>query len=321
MATTTIEDILGNTVAFRGASGVGATGVQGASGIGGATGITGASGPRGATGATGIVAPWTKITSTTTLSANAQYIIDTSGGSFQVTLPASPTVGNVVVIQDGANWTTYPLTVLQNGSTIEGQSTNLVLNVGGVLVYLLYDGTTWQVSATVGAAGASGVQGASGFSAGSTGAQGASGAAGPAGATGPGATGALTQGYVNDIPAPAFLNDISTQFDGRNSAFDLYTDTTAVTSLAASVNLQVVVNGLMYKPYIKEITYPWITEVNNYGFRSFRLALAGATGVQQVVFSTPPKSGSDSVLMVINNNSNVQTKKYPYSAMTIALGD
>ena len=138
MPTTTIQDIIGNTVAFRGASGVGATGIQGASGIGGATGINGASGARGATGATGIVAPWTRITSATTLSANAQYIIDTSGGSFQVTLPASPSVGNVVVIQDGANWTTYPLTILQNGSTIEGQADNLVLNVGGVLVYLLY---------------------------------------------------------------------------------------------------------------------------------------------------------------------------------------
>ena len=321
MPTTTIQDIIGNTVAFRGASGVGATGIQGASGIGGATGINGASGARGATGATGIVAPWTRITSATTLSANAQYIIDTSGGSFQVTLPASPTVGNVVVIQDGANWTTYPLTVLQNGSTIEGQATNLVLNVGGVLVYLLFDGTTWQVSATVGSAGASGAQGATGFSSGATGAQGASGVAGPAGATGPGATGALTQGFVNDIPAPAFLNDISRQFDGRTSNFKLYTDTTAVTTLSASVNLQVVVNGLMYKPYIKEITYPWITEITNYGFRSFRLAMTGATGIQEVVFSTPPKSGSDSVLMVINNNTTVQTKKYPYSAMTIALGD
>ena len=318
---TTIDNIIGNTVAFRGASGATGTGVQGASGINGATGINGASGPSGATGATGIVAPWTKVTSTQTLASNAQYIIDTSGGSFQVSLPSGPAIGNVVVIQDGANWSTYPLTILQNGSTIEGQADNLVLNVGGVLVYLLFDGTTWQVSATVGAVGASGAQGATGFSSGATGAQGASGAAGPAGATGPGATGALTQGYVNNIPAPAILNDISSQFDGRNASFKLYTDTTAVTTLSASVNLQVVVNGLMYKPYIKEITYPWITEFTNYGFRSFRLAMTGATGVQQVVFSTPPKSGSDSVLMVINNNTTVQTKKYPYSAMTIALGD
>jgi hypothetical protein len=144
-------------------------------------------GPRGATGATGAtgaVAPWTRITTTTTAVSNAQYIADTSGGVFTLTLPATPSVGNVVIITDGGDWSVNNLTVARNGSTIEGGINDYLIDVKGTTVYFIYDGTTWQVTATTGAVGATGA----------TGPTGSTGPTGPAGATGAtGASGATTQ--------------------------------------------------------------------------------------------------------------------------------
>ena len=151
-------------------------------------------GPRGATGATGAtgaVAPWTRITTTTTAVSNAQYIADTSGGVFTLTLPASPSLGNVVVITDGANWATNNLTVARNGSTIEGGVNDYLIDIQGITVYFIYDGTTWHVTATTGAVGATGATGP-------TGPAGATGPTGPAGATGAsGATTTISNGTSN----------------------------------------------------------------------------------------------------------------------------
>ena len=128
----------------------GATGIQGASGATGTQGASGASGHQGASGATGNIAPWIVVTTSSNVYNGQQIIADTTGGSFSLTLPSSPSLGNTIVLQDGYNWYLHNLTVLRNGSTIEGQSQDLVLDVAGVLVYLIYDGSTWQVSTTVG---------------------------------------------------------------------------------------------------------------------------------------------------------------------------
>jgi hypothetical protein len=79
------------------------------------------------------------------------------------------------VFADAAStFATNFLTVLRNGSTIEGQAEDLVLNVNKVVVWLIYDGTTWQVASSGGPSGISGYSGLglSGFS-------GTSGQAGP----------------------------------------------------------------------------------------------------------------------------------------------
>jgi hypothetical protein len=103
-----------------------------------------------------------------------------------------------VVIQDGGNFSTNNLTVARNGSTIEGQADDILANIGGVLMTLIYDGSTWQISINTGAAGATGVIGASGTQGvngasgtiGVDGASGINGATGVTGSTGPtGATG------------------------------------------------------------------------------------------------------------------------------------
>jgi hypothetical protein len=79
---------------------------------------------------------------------------DTTGGGFTVTLPATPAVGDqVFVIDTASSWATNNLTVGRNGSTIEGDASDLICNISGVSVQLVYSGTTWNVFAQVGGAG------------------------------------------------------------------------------------------------------------------------------------------------------------------------
>jgi len=88
---------------------------------------------------------YTKKTSNYT-AVNGDYLIgDTSGGSFTITLPASPVVGSYVVIVDGADWSNNNLTINRNGSTIENLAQNVIFDIKGVKVELIYDGDTWEI--------------------------------------------------------------------------------------------------------------------------------------------------------------------------------
>jgi hypothetical protein len=81
-------------------------------------------------------------------------LANTTAGAFTITLPVSPTTGDQVVIADAADtWATNNLTVGRNGSTIEGLAEDLICNITGVSVQLIYSGATWQVYAQVGGAG------------------------------------------------------------------------------------------------------------------------------------------------------------------------
>jgi hypothetical protein len=96
-----------------------------------------------------------------TASANTGVQTNTSGGAFTVTLPASPAVGAQVVVVDSANsWATNNLTVGRNGSTIEGDASDLICDISGVSVQFIYNGTTWDVFAQVGGAGSAAPSGA-----------------------------------------------------------------------------------------------------------------------------------------------------------------
>lgn len=92
-----------------------------------------------------IAGTWVKKTTTYSASTSDKIIADTSGGSWTLTLPATPATGDSVTVADGANWKTFNLTVARNGSTIEGLTEDLILDIPGIRVEFVYDGTTWEV--------------------------------------------------------------------------------------------------------------------------------------------------------------------------------
>jgi hypothetical protein len=96
---------------------------------------------------------WSKKITTYTAVTGDLLIADTSGGAFTITLPATPSTGNIVTIVDGANWKTTNLTIARNGSTIEGLAEDLVVNLGGCRLDLIYDGATWEVYSSLGPVG------------------------------------------------------------------------------------------------------------------------------------------------------------------------
>ena len=99
---------------------------------------------------------YTFTTTPVTLTTLQGVLTDTSGGAFTVTLPATPSTGAQVVVADaGANWGTNNLTVGRNGSTIGGLAQDLVCDISGANVQLIYDGTTWEVYAQIGGNGGS----------------------------------------------------------------------------------------------------------------------------------------------------------------------
>ena len=90
----------------------------------------------------------TKKTASFTAVNGKGYFVDTSGGAITVTLPASPSAGDIVSISDYANTSqTNNITVARNGSNIEGSATNLTIENNGIALTFVYvDGTRgWKV--------------------------------------------------------------------------------------------------------------------------------------------------------------------------------
>lgn len=116
------------------------------------TAMRGPRGPSGPTGAAGLN-DW--VVKTTNYSANNRdrLIADTSGGSFTITLPSTPVEGDYIQITDGDNWANNILFIDPNGSTIEGRTGIMNVDVHNVTVECIYDGSEWQVTATLGARG------------------------------------------------------------------------------------------------------------------------------------------------------------------------
>lgn len=93
---------------------------------------------------------WVKKTANYTAVAGDKLLADTSLGSFTITLPISPVLGNSVIIGDGSDWNAINLIVARNGSTIEGGTDDITFDVRGIQVEFVYDGATWEVYAFTG---------------------------------------------------------------------------------------------------------------------------------------------------------------------------
>jgi hypothetical protein len=112
-------------------------------------------GPTGPTGPQANI-NYTVVTANQTLSNSQNIAADTSGGSFTLTLPASPNAGDSIDIFDYANtFDTNPLTIARNGQNIESLAENLTANVEGAYFTLIYTGATrgWQILPRYGVSG------------------------------------------------------------------------------------------------------------------------------------------------------------------------
>ena len=100
-------------------------------------------------GSTGEVS-WntTKVTTGFTATSGVGYFADTTGSPFTITLPSSPSAGNVVAISDYAgNFGTNALTVGRNSSNINGSANDFVLAKNLVTAQFIYVDATqgWKI--------------------------------------------------------------------------------------------------------------------------------------------------------------------------------
>jgi hypothetical protein len=87
------------------------------------------------------------------------YFCDTSSAAFTVTLPASPSVGDIVAIKDWSSTAaTNNITIGRNGQKIEGNTTDGAINVHGEAQTIVFSGASrgWMV---VGSGLLEGIQG------------------------------------------------------------------------------------------------------------------------------------------------------------------
>lgn len=88
-----------------------------------------------------------KTTGFTAVAGNG-YFVNTTSGAITVTLPATPSAGNLVGIKDyAATAATNNITIDRNGSNIQGTANNFTISVAGTSIILIYvDSTQGWVS-------------------------------------------------------------------------------------------------------------------------------------------------------------------------------
>ncbi len=90
----------------------------------------------------------TAVSSNITLTAANKYFVDTTAAR-TLTLPASPSLGDEIVIYDASNSAlTNNITVLPNGNKVQGSIQTLIVDSNAAVAYLAYTGSTygWAVN-------------------------------------------------------------------------------------------------------------------------------------------------------------------------------
>jgi hypothetical protein len=84
---------------------------------------------------------WRVISAAETVQAGAKLLVNTSGGSVTVTLPASPATGDEVhFVDQGYDFNSNALVVGRNGSNIANAASNLTVNTQGAAFGLVFSG-------------------------------------------------------------------------------------------------------------------------------------------------------------------------------------
>lgn len=86
---------------------------------------------------------FTPVSTPATLVSGMRYLVTAAS----VTLPASPSVGDSVLLKDGGNWGATPVSVYRNGSLIEGIADDLLLDISRNVSLTFINSTTgWSIS-------------------------------------------------------------------------------------------------------------------------------------------------------------------------------
>jgi hypothetical protein len=93
---------------------------------------------------------WSTISGTYTAEASRGYVLDSSGGAFTVTMPASPELGDSVGFAGTGDIATNNVTVDFNSNNMNGSADDLVIDLDYCYFELLYTGddTGWVLSNT-----------------------------------------------------------------------------------------------------------------------------------------------------------------------------
>ena len=93
----------------------------------------------------------TEVNMDATVESNSVVLVDTTMGGFQVTLPATPEVGDFVyVIDTVGKFSNNNVTVVRNGAPIRGVSENLKIKANNAFVTMFFAGgvTGWTYTIT-----------------------------------------------------------------------------------------------------------------------------------------------------------------------------
>jgi hypothetical protein len=84
---------------------------------------------------------WRAVSAAETVQAGAQLLVNTNGGGVTITLPASPSLGDMVTFVDqGYDFNSNALVVGRNSSNIANAASDLTVNTQGAAFSLVYSG-------------------------------------------------------------------------------------------------------------------------------------------------------------------------------------
>ena len=100
-----------------------------------------------ASAAGGVV--WNSVIMDTTAAVSNGYFVNTSGGVVTITLPATATLGDKVIISDiSASFATYNCIIARNGHKIMGLSEDFNCDINNLCIELIYSNVTngWKIT-------------------------------------------------------------------------------------------------------------------------------------------------------------------------------
>ena len=115
--------------------------VTGGVGISGALNVGGAISGNGSSG----ILSYAIATGAASIADSDRFYLVISTSSFTLTLPATSTNGRTLVFGDGSNFGAFPITLARNTKTIGGLAEDLILNLQGSRVELVYYSGDWKV--------------------------------------------------------------------------------------------------------------------------------------------------------------------------------